>query len=343
MVSAALAVAGILYTVSTITHAFSPIGGSNSDNQFSLAAYQRARAKETSAQLDASRFHFQILFVDNNNFHGRIAEGMLAKIAEYNDALFTLFPYSATIDSSYEAPLDSSAPLEAMDICESLELCTTKCSEDGTSFNLSYLDEYDLIIALNDEVQSLILASLPPGCEGYEQKCRTLSEFTSVDFCGIQNKVGVTRQSLQDMIEPMLWKRIKPFVGVGTGDEGSNFSSILSNSKASDINSPAIVLSESGGAIANPNSWPVAEAAMIMACAGITRFCLDTMDAQFDAAFTALLNRHFYQSEHVGISVKDADDQLRLGSLSVTGYFSPKERHTRISRHFDELRSKLCE
>ena len=120
MVSAALAVAGILYTVSTITHAFSPIGGSNSDNQFSLAAYQRARAKETSAQLDASRFHFQILFVDNNNFHGRIAEGMLAKIAEYNDALFTLFPYS-----SYEAPLDSSAPLEAMDICESLELCTT--------------------------------------------------------------------------------------------------------------------------------------------------------------------------------------------------------------------------
>ena len=60
--------------------AFSP---GSSDSPFSLSAYQKARAKETSKQLDASRFHFQILFVDNDNFHARIAEGMMARIAEY--------------------------------------------------------------------------------------------------------------------------------------------------------------------------------------------------------------------------------------------------------------------
>jgi hypothetical protein len=65
---------------SRIATAFTP---GSSDIPFSLSAYQKARAKETSRHLDASRFHFQILFVDNNNFHARIAEGMLARIAEY--------------------------------------------------------------------------------------------------------------------------------------------------------------------------------------------------------------------------------------------------------------------
>ena len=64
-----------------VSLAFSP--GQN-DVPFSLSSYQKARAEETSKYLDASRFHFQILFVVNDNFHGRIAEGMLARVAEYN-------------------------------------------------------------------------------------------------------------------------------------------------------------------------------------------------------------------------------------------------------------------
>ena len=61
---------------------------------FSLSTYQKARALDTSQCLDASRFHFQILFVDDDNSHGRIAEGVMARIAEYNDAMSILFPAS---------------------------------------------------------------------------------------------------------------------------------------------------------------------------------------------------------------------------------------------------------
>ena len=312
---------------------------SSNDNPFSLSAFRKARAQETSDQLDASRFHFSILFVDDNNFHGRIAQGMLAKIVEYNDAMCTLFPYSATIEGSPEAPLDSSAPIDALLICESLELCYSTCSEDGTSFTLSSFDEYDLIIALNDEVQSLIIRSLPMD-EGYDQKCCTLSEFINVDFCGVQSKNAVTKQTLHEMIEPSMWKRVKHYFQADK--EGSiSFDSALASSRASDVNNPPLLLSQSGGAIINPHGWPLAEAAMVVACAGITRFCLDTMDAQFDTAFSSLLNRHFYQPEHLDISIEEADDQLRLGSLSITGYFSPKERYNRICNHFDELRTKL--
>ena len=67
-------------SAAVVVLAFTP---GSSDIPFSLSAYQKARAKATSNALDASRFHFQILFVDNDNFHARIAEGMLSRIAEY--------------------------------------------------------------------------------------------------------------------------------------------------------------------------------------------------------------------------------------------------------------------
>jgi len=328
----------------TVARAFSP--GAGSDVPFSLSAYRRARARETSANLDASRFHFQILFVDGDNFGGRIAEGMLAEIAEYNDAMCMLFPYSATIETSPNAPADSAAPPEAVAACESLGLCSTTCAEDGTSFDLACLDQYDLIIAMDDEIQSLILRSLPPG-GGYENRCRQLSEFLSVDFCGVQTKDGITdKDSLYDMIEQGLWDRVAPFHDLAQG-AGSDVFSDRSAAEASTtadgrgMDQPRMVLSQSGAAVPNRTGWPLVEAAMLVACAGITRFCLDTMNAQFDAAFQTLLDGHFHRPEHLEYSIQQADDQLRLGSLSVTGYFSPNERHKRIEDHFEELRSKL--
>mmetsp|Transcript_8914 Transcript_8914/g.20026 ORF Transcript_8914/g.20026 Transcript_8914/m.20026 type:complete len:333 (-) Transcript_8914:181-1179(-) len=315
--------------------AFSPGGN---DASFSLSSYQKARAEETSKSLDASRFHFQILFVDSDNFHGRIAEGMLARVAEYNDALCILFPASATIESSPKAPMDSAAPEEALTVCESLGLCTTTCSDFGTAFDLSLLDEYDLIIALDDEIQALILRSLPAK-SGYEQKCRLLSEFLSIDFCGINAKTNMTDASLQDMIEQDLLERAEPFYNLAKDSSSSIFSD--SATTWEDVYQPRMILSESGAAVPNINGWPMVEAAMLVACAGVTRFCLDTMDAQFDTAFQYLLDQHFCRPEHLEYSVDQADEQLRKGSCSVTGYFSLKQRRERIEQHLEALRMKL--
>ena len=134
----------------------------------------------------------------------------------FSDALFTLFPYSATIAASPNAPIDPTAPEEAVVICDNLGLCSTTCSEDGTSFNLfESLDQYDLIIACNDEVQDQILRSLPSptatSTTGYEQKCRSLGEFLSLSFCGAENDKEITQQTIQDMIEPGMWEKAKPY------------------------------------------------------------------------------------------------------------------------------------
>lgn len=324
----------------TLIKAFSP---ANSNDGFSLSAYQRARALETSNTLDASRFHFQICFVDNDNFHGRIAEGMLGRIAEYNDALFTIFPSSATI--SAKAPRDAAAPEEAVAICEELGLCSVRCSDMGTSFDISFLDECDLIISMDEEIQEMILRSLP--AEGYESKCRLLSEFLSGDFYSINAKnmsdaaseIKSSESVLIDMIEPELWERAGPFYDMAKGSSSSIFAASSTISK--DVAEPRMILSEGGAAVPNTIGWPLVEAAMLVACAGVTRFCLDTMDSQFDLALQTLLDTFFYREEHLDMSLDEADAQLRKGSFSVTGYFSPRQRQERIEKHLADLRSRL--
>mmetsp|Transcript_10826 Transcript_10826/g.16363 ORF Transcript_10826/g.16363 Transcript_10826/m.16363 type:complete len:343 (+) Transcript_10826:134-1162(+) len=334
----------LVFVLVSVACAFSP--GSNGA-AFSLSSYQKARAEETSKSLDASRFHFQILFVDNDNFHGRIAEGMLEQIAEYNDALFTLFPFSATIESSRKAPTESDAPVEALAVCEILGLCSTKCSAVGTAFHLSYFDEYDLIIALDDEIHAQILRSLPAE-SGYEQKCRRLSEFLSIDFCGIHSQTKMTDASLQNMMEPESWERAQPFYDIIMKDSSclssgsaTNWNDYVSTNWSDYVSQPRIMLSKNGAAVPNTNGWPMVESAMLVACAGITRFCLDTMNAKFDTFFQSLLDQHFCRPEHLEYSVERADDQLRKGSCSITGYFSPEQRHARIEQHLEDLRRKF--
>mmetsp|Transcript_33511 Transcript_33511/g.77293 ORF Transcript_33511/g.77293 Transcript_33511/m.77293 type:complete len:336 (-) Transcript_33511:182-1189(-) len=317
--------------------AFSPV---SNDAAFSLSSYEKSRAEELSRALEASRLHFQILFVDDDNFHGRIAEGMLEQIAEYNDALFTLFPFSATVESSRRAPTEADAPGEALAVCKSLGLCSTKCSADGTAFHLSYFDEYDLIVALDDEIHKQILRSLPAE-SGYERKCRRLSEFLSIDFCGINSRTEMTDASLQNMMEPESWERAQPFYDMIAKDRSSSLRSELATNWNEYVSQPRIILSESGSAVPNTKGWPMVESAMFLACAGITRFCLDTMDVQFDTAFQSLLDQHFCRPEHLKYSVEQADDQLRKGSCSVTGCFSLEQRYSRIEQHFEDLRRKF--
>ena len=158
----------VLFLETSLTFSFSLfVPTSNSENvdpslpsSFSFVNYQKACALETSQALDASRQHFQILFVDDDNAKGRIAEGLLAKIAEYNDAMCVLFPASATISSSRNAPRDAAPSARVLDQCRSLGLCPSRSETMGTDFDLTYLDEYDLIVALSEDIRSLILHCL---------------------------------------------------------------------------------------------------------------------------------------------------------------------------------------
>ena len=290
----------------------------NHGDSFSLSAYQKARAVETSRSLDASRLHFQILFVDDDNVRGRIAEGLLARIAEHNDAMFVLFPASTTVPS-YQTPPDAAAPIRAVQRCESLGIYDNIASAMGTLFDKNYLDEYDLILCFNDDLRTHILRSLPglEDQEYYAPKCRLLSEFLSPEFCNLHRTTHHPDSStVRNMVEADLLERVDSTVLEAAIEDRS--SNVFADVDGEDF-----------------------EAAMIMACAGLTRFCLDTIDAQFESAFFSMLDKNFYRPESLSLSWEKADDQLRLCNSSVTGYFSPKQRRIWVEKHMEKLRDKL--
>jgi hypothetical protein len=118
------------------------------------------------------------------------------------------------------------------------------------------------------------------------------------------------------------------------------------------------IIDRSSNVITHPDSQAALNAALILASSGLVRFCLDTIDAQFETAFQSLLQQNFYSHEHLVELNSDkkknsssnsdnkiwyqADDQLRRCSASVTGFFSPEQRRRRFERHIVDLRIKLA-
>lgn len=312
----------------------------NNNDSFSLSDYRRARALETVQSMDASRLHFQIMFVDDDNSKGRIAEGLLARVAEYNDALFMLFPASSTIEGSRNAPVDAAAPDRAVAVCENLGLCGTRTSMMGTSFDLSYLDEYDLIIAMDDDIRSLILRSLSTDDqEYYAPKVRLLTEFLSPEFCSVSSTNVVTKEDDDQATK----NPQSTIVDKTTDEDASTLLDMLDSDLRERVEPCSDLIIGRSSTVLQTETLEYQTAALILASSGVTKFCLDTMEAQFETAFESLLQMNFHSQEHLdsNITADQADDQLRRCSHSVSGYFSPEQRRTRFERHMATLRITL--
>ena len=62
---------------------------------------------DSCAQFDASRYHVQVLFVDDDGVRARVCEALLERVAEWADAGWWVYPNSATICANV---MDGDAP-----------------------------------------------------------------------------------------------------------------------------------------------------------------------------------------------------------------------------------------
>jgi len=114
--------------------------------------------------------------------------------------------------------------------------------------------------------------------------------------------------------------------------------------KANEYNSISrFLMTDKGAMVPNTTkgSWPALEAAMILGTAGLTRFCLDTIDTHFAVEFQGLLDLNFCDEDCLEMSLDDVEDRLSRCSSSVTGYFSPKYRRGKIEMHLRDLKKRL--
>lgn len=292
-----------------------------------LRVWRQARVGSTASVLDVSRYHLQLLFVDSTNQHARVAEGVLERVAEWADAGWWLYPHAATIGSD----LDGLGPLPAtLAACAELDLCAVRSGAPGASLCREDLDSYDLIICLDDEVRLAILRWLRDDLHEHDvsyYECGRLCLLS--DFISLET--DAVARGAPPVLQRSLMNRVAPFVARAPLAGG------LAATRAwPQPGGPSLTLDLDGVARAAPDgSWRAAEAGILLACAGLTRFCKETINAGFVTAYGALLAEMFHAPEHADAVWADAEPRVRTHSF--TGALTPGEREKLFDLHIAAL------
>ena len=132
---------------------------SSSSPQAMVQAWRAERLGRFSTSFDASRYHAQVLFVDDDGARARTCEALLERVATWSDAGWWIYPHSATTTGS--GVPDGSAPLPSLSrTARDLGLCPARLGARAATLEAADLLAYDLIVAVDftvlEQVQGLV-------------------------------------------------------------------------------------------------------------------------------------------------------------------------------------------
>ena len=238
--------------------------------QGALEEWQKARVQ--SLDVDASRYHAQVLFVDDDNARARMAECCADALAHWADAGWWIYPHSCSLTE--DQALRSDPRQEA--ILTSLGFDGTRLAAAGAALAKEDLDAYDLVVCASAAVRDAVLAL--GGDESYETSVRLLEDFATVAdtrsralFDGLDDALAQRARSRQDSGELVV-------EGADAQRDRDGFDALL-------------------------ESTLVLTAALVV-------FLKDSFDASFVDSFNSLLRTH-YDERHVDAQWAEAEPALR--------------------------------
>ena len=266
-----------------------------------LAEWQKARVQ--SLDVDASRYHAQVLFVDDDNARARMAECCADALAHWADAGWWIYPHACSLRTEDQALIEN--PRQEA-ILTSLGFDGARVTAAGAALAKEDLDAYDLIVCVDAAVRDAVLAL--GGDESYETSVRLLKDFATVAdarsralFDGLDDVALAQRaRSRQDGGELVV-------EGADAQSDRDGFDALL-------------------------ESTLVLTAALVV-------FLKDSFDASFTESFNGLLRTHFYDERHADARWADAEPALRRHI--VTGALDPRERERLFDAHMTGLRQRL--
>ena len=264
-----------------------------------LAEWQKARVQ--SLDVDASRYHAQVLFVDDDNTRGRMAECCADALAHWADAGWWIYPHACSLTE--DQALVEHPRQEA--ILTSLGFDGARVTAAGAVLAKEDLDAYDLVVCVDAAVRDAVLALA--GDESYETSVRLLADFSTV--------ADARSRALFDGLDVALAERARSrqdggalvFAGADAQSDRDGFDALL-------------------------ESTLVLTAALVV-------FLKDSFDASFTESFNSLLRTHFYDERHV--DAQWAEAELVLRRHIVTGALDPRERERLFDAHMTGLRRRL--
>jgi len=264
-----------------------------------LAEWQAARVR--SLDVDHTRYHAQVLFVDDDNARARMAECCADTLAHWADAGWWIYPHACCLT---EAAARQADPRQAVAL-EALGFDAYRSSAAGAALAKSDLDAYDLIVCADAGVREVVLAL--GGDESYEPSVRLLTDFSSVAddrsralFDGLDDTLAVRARARQD---------------------GGDL-----------VVAGADVTRDRAG-------WDALHESTLVLTAALVVFLKDSFDASFIESYNSLLRAHFHDARHLNARWSTAEPALRRHS--ITGALDPRERERLFDVHMTGLRQRL--
>ena len=265
-----------------------------------LAAWQKARVQ--SLDVDASRYHAQVLFVDDDNARGRMAECCADALAHWADAGWWIYPHGCSLTE--DQALIENPRQEA--ILTSLGFDGARVTAAGAALAKEDLDAYDLVVCANTSVRDAVLAL--GGDESYETSVRLLEDFATV--------ADARSRALFDGLDDV---------------------ALTARARSRQDGGDLVV--EGADAQSDRDSFDALLESTLVLTAALVVFLKDSFDASFVDSFNGLLRSHFYDKRHVDVRWAEAEPALRRHI--VTGALDPRERERLFDAHMTGLRQRL--
>jgi len=151
--------------------------------------------------IDWTRYNMQVLFVDERHeFRGRIAEGLCARIADWNGYGRSLCPQSCGMEAVEGAFLPFQAAATMLGEGHRLKISSHVLKQPSAQFSSDLLDHFDLILAMDEQMVEAMLE----GYEGEEREYYARKVFLLSSFATYPSTAQLTQTGGLALLESEL-------------------------------------------------------------------------------------------------------------------------------------------
>ena len=168
----------------------SPSPSSSSSPQAMVQAWRTERLSRFSTSFDASRYHAQVLFVDDDGARARTCEALLERVAIWSDAGWWIYPHSVTTSGS--GVPDGSSPLPSLSrTARDLGLCPARLGARAATLEAADLLAYDLIVAVDFTVLEQVRGLVPDAAVEARRDAAEIAAVVAAARCELLAAIGL--------------------------------------------------------------------------------------------------------------------------------------------------------
>jgi len=268
-----------------------------------VRSWRLSRLGRFASSFDASRYHAQVLFVDDDGSRARTCEALLERVAMWADAGWWIYPHAVSTKNNVA---DGDAPPPSLLASASaFGLCRGRLAARAATLEADDLSAYDVVVCVDYTVLEQVRALARDQVEAAEARVLCLTDFLAFEGA---DRMEALDEELRDLV-------------------ARHYTAAAALTEL-----PSVAPSDAA-------QWEQFLACAVLGCAALTSCLKERIDLWFVDAFLELLEATYPTSALLeGVHWAEAEEVLRRHQ--VTGGLDPRERKRLFGEHCERLRQR---